>query len=75
MRSMRKLTLNNSLPEGVFNQGYFKRFFKKIDPYTLGSGAHAQVYKVNHILNNIVLGTYAVKRINIGGQLEFCSRF
>lgn len=66
-----KLTLNNSLPEGVFNQGYFKRFFKKIDPYTLGSGAHAQVYKVNHILNNIVLGTYAVKRINIGGQLEF----
>lgn len=66
-----KLTLNNSLPEGVFNQGYFKRFFKKIDPYTLGSGAHAQVYKVNHVLNNIVLGTYAVKKINIGGQLEF----
>lgn len=62
---------NSPLPDGIFNQGYFKRFFKKIDPFTLGSGAHAQVYKVNHVLNDINLGTYAVKRINVGDQFEF----
>ncbi|RCK56476.1 putative serine/threonine-protein kinase IKS1 [Candida viswanathii] len=62
---------SSALPDGVFNQGYFKRFFKKIDPFTLGSGAHAQVYKVNHVLNDINLGTYAVKRINVGDQFEF----
>ncbi|KAK6463342.1 kinase-like domain-containing protein [Scheffersomyces coipomensis] len=75
-----KLPLNNeqnpkpqnsySLPEDIFNPGYFKRFFKKVPPYTLGSGAHAQVYKVIHVLNDIQLGTYAVKRITIGDKFE-----
>lgn len=58
------------LPESVFNQGYFKKFFKKVYPYTLGSGARAQVYKVAHELNGITLGTFAVKRINVGDKLE-----
>ncbi|KAL6453520.1 IKS1 Probable serine/threonine-protein kinase IKS1 [Candida maltosa Xu316] len=57
-----KQSLRNTLPDGIFNQG---------NPYILGSGAHAQVYKVNHVLNEINLGTYAVKRINVGDQLEF----
>ncbi|KAI3406428.2 IKS1 [Candida oxycetoniae] len=61
---------DSNIPEGLFNQGYFKRFFRKIDPFTLGSGAHAQVYKVEHVLDNIVLGTYAVKRISIGDRYE-----
>lgn len=60
-----------SLPDDVFNQGYFKRFFKQVPPYTLGLGAHAQVYKVIHVLNDIVLGTYAVKRISMGNQLKY----
>ncbi|KAK6454084.1 kinase-like domain-containing protein, partial [Scheffersomyces xylosifermentans] len=60
----------HSLPADIFNQGYFKRFFKKVPPFTLGSGAHAQVYKVIHVLNEIKLGTYAVKRISIGNQFE-----
>lgn len=59
-----------SLPKELFNQGYFQRFFKKIPPFTLGSGANAQVYKVAHVLNDIKLGTYAVKRILIGDKLE-----
>lgn len=59
------------LPEQIFNQDYFKRFFKKVPPYELGSGAHAHVYKVVHVLNNIPLGTYAVKRISIGDKIEF----
>ncbi|EGW35340.1 uncharacterized protein SPAPADRAFT_48345 [Spathaspora passalidarum NRRL Y-27907] len=60
----------SSLPEGIFNQGYFKRFFKRVEPFVLGSGAHAQVYKVDHVLNDIKLGTYAVKRISIGDKFE-----
>lgn len=36
----------------------------------MGSGAHAQVYKVVHVLNEIKLGTYAVKRISIGDRFE-----
>lgn len=61
----------SSLPANIFNQGYFKRFFKQVPPYTLGLGAHAQVYKVIHVLNEIVLGTYAVKRISMGNQLKY----
>ncbi|CAH2350159.1 probable serine/threonine-protein kinase Iks1p [[Candida] railenensis] len=62
---------SGSLPETIFNQGYFRRFFKKVPPFILGSGAHAQVYKVVHVLNDIKLGTYAVKRICIGDKIEF----
>lgn len=62
---------NDTLSLDIFNQGYFKRFFKKIDPYVLGSGAHAQVYKVMHVLNEVHLGIYAVKRISIGDHSTF----
>ncbi|KAI5955846.1 IKS1 [Candida jiufengensis] len=68
--SNNKSSSSSSIPSGVFNQGYFKRFFRKVDPNPLGSGAHAQVYKVEHILNEIVLGTYAVKRISVGDKYE-----
>lgn len=59
-----------SLPEGIFNQGYFERFFKKVRPYVLGSGAHSLVYKVTHVLNDIKLGTYALKRICIANKQD-----
>lgn len=59
-----------TLPEGIFNQGYFDRFFKKVRPYVLGSGAHSLVYKVTHVLNDIKLGTYALKRICIANKQD-----
>lgn len=62
----RSILLCESLPTDIFIQGYFERFFRKVPPGILGSGAHAQVYKVMHVLKNILLGIYAVKRINIG---------
>lgn len=61
---------SESLPSEIFNQGYFDRFFHKIPPGILGSGAHAQVYKVMHMLKNIQLGVYAVKRINVGDHTQ-----
>lgn len=67
----RSIALSDSLPLDIFNQGYFERFFRKVPPGILGSGAHAQVYKVMHVLKNIQLGVYAVKRINIGDHVLF----
>ena len=64
-------TSSFQFPYDIFNQGYFEKFFKKVPPYELGSGAHAFVYKVVHVLNDIQLGTYAVKRINVGNKFEF----
>lgn len=58
----------------IFNQGYFNRFFKKVPPFELGLGARAIVYKVVHVLNDIALGTYAVKRISVGDNLELLDR-
>ncbi|RKP29744.1 kinase-like protein, partial [Metschnikowia bicuspidata] len=55
----------------LFNQGYFERFFKKVLPVVLGSGARAQVYKVVHVLKNIQLGVFAVKRINVGDHSQY----
>lgn len=62
---------SDSLPSELFNQGYFDRFFRKVPPEILGSGAHAQVYKVMHMLKNIQLGIYALKRINVGDHSQF----
>lgn len=62
---------SDSLPSDIFNQGYFDRFFRRVPPGILGSGAHAQVYKVMHMLKNILLGVYAVKRINVGDHSQF----
>lgn len=62
---------SDPLPSDLFNQGYFDRFFRKVPPGILGSGAHAQVYKVIHVLKNIQLGVYAVKRINVGDHSHF----
>lgn len=59
------------LPSDLFNQGYFDRFFQKVPPFVLGSGAHAHVYKVQHVLKNIPLGLFAVKRINVGDHSKY----
>ncbi|KAI5969160.1 IKS1 [Candida margitis] len=66
----RSKTNTTGIPAGIFNQGYFNRFFNKIGSNPLGSGARAQVYKVEHVFNDIALGTYAVKRISIGNKFE-----
>lgn len=62
---------SSEFPNDLFNHGYFERFFKKISPEILGSGARAQVYKVVHVLKNIQLGVFAVKRINVGDLSQY----
>jgi len=52
------------LPDSLFTQGYFNKFFKEIE--LLGRGARGSVYKVEHCLNGISLGHFALKKITIG---------
>lgn len=64
---------SGSLPSSAFNQGYFERslyvttntdilrFF--VVQSELGRGARGVVLKVTHVLDNITLGDYAVKRV------------
>jgi hypothetical protein len=52
---------STSLPNSAFNQGYFERFF--VVQSELGRGARGVVLKVTHVLDNITLGDYAVKRV------------
>jgi hypothetical protein len=54
-------TRSGSLPTSAFNQGYFERFF--VVQSELGRGARGVVLKVTHVLDNIALGDYAVKRV------------
>lgn len=52
------------LPDTLFTQGYFDKFFKEIE--MVGRGSRGSVYKVEHILNGVSLGTFALKKITIG---------
>ncbi|KAI8617296.1 kinase-like domain-containing protein [Chytriomyces sp. MP71] len=55
---------SNNLSESCFNQGYYDRFFVEIKK--LGRGLRGSVFLVQHVLDTIYLGDYAVKSIPIG---------
>ena len=56
--------ISSSLPESAYNQGYYQRFF--VEQEELGRGARGSVYKVTHVLDDIELGDYAVKKVAVG---------
>ncbi|KAI9343473.1 kinase-like domain-containing protein [Zopfochytrium polystomum] len=47
-----------------FNQGYYEKFFVEIK--RLGRGQRGSVFLVQHILEGVTLGEYAVKSIPVG---------
>ncbi|KAI9001587.1 kinase-like domain-containing protein [Gaertneriomyces semiglobifer] len=47
-----------------FNQGYYDRFF--VEERKLGRGLRGSVFLVQHVLDNVPLGPYAIKAIPIG---------
>ena len=63
---------NANLPANVLNQGYYEKFFKEIG--VLGRGYRGAVFSCQHILDNVVLGEYAVKKIPIGDNKEWMLR-
>lgn len=52
------------LPQAAFNDGYYSRFFR--ETRKLGRGARGAVYLCQHVLDNVVLGDYAAKKIPVG---------
>eukprot|EP00742_Colponemidia_sp_Colp-10_P009130 GILJ01009931.1.p1 GENE.GILJ01009931.1~~GILJ01009931.1.p1 ORF type:complete len:766 (+),score=100.95 GILJ01009931.1:313-2298(+) len=53
-----------NLPEGIFNTGYYRRFF--VEEKKLGSGSFGSVFLCHHLLDDIHLGTFAVKKVPVG---------
>ncbi|TPX78653.1 hypothetical protein CcCBS67573_g00037 [Chytriomyces confervae] len=62
----------NSLSDSCFNQGYYDRFFVEIKK--LGRGLRGSVFLVQHVLDTIYLGDYAVKSIPIGASHSWLVR-
>lgn len=53
-----------NLPDAIFNQGYYKKFFKQ--GRKLGRGAGGSVYLCQHVIDDVMLGEYAIKILPIG---------
>ncbi|CAJ1333498.1 unnamed protein product [Effrenium voratum] len=52
------------LPAGLLNTGYYARFFQ--ETRLLGSGSFGAVYLCRHVLDDMMLGDYAVKKVPVG---------
>ncbi|KAI8805555.1 kinase-like domain-containing protein [Cladochytrium replicatum] len=52
------------LSSAAFNQGYYSRFF--VEQRKLGRGHRGSVFLCQHILDHIVLGEYAIKKVAVG---------
>lgn len=61
-----------NIPKGAFNQGYYKRFFR--ETRRLGRGARGSVFLAHHVLEDEVLGEYAVKKVPVGDNTEWLQR-
>ncbi|KAI3651714.1 hypothetical protein MP228_003017 [Amoeboaphelidium protococcarum] len=63
---------NQHVPYSALNQGYYSRFFKEIE--RLGRGSGGSVYLCQHILDNVLLGDYVVKKIAVGDNHKWLER-
>lgn len=53
-----------NLPAGLLNTGYYNRFFSEAKK--LGSGSWGSVFLCRHVLDDLILGDYAVKKVPVG---------
>jgi hypothetical protein len=60
------------LPSVAFNQGYYERFFWEVKK--LGRGYRGSVFLCRHVLDNMVIGDYAVKKIAVGDNKSWLNR-
>ncbi|RKP09926.1 kinase-like domain-containing protein [Thamnocephalis sphaerospora] len=67
---------NEPLHERAFNQGYYERFF--VEEKRLGRGLRGQVFlcqaSSSHILDQVQLGEYAVKKVPVGDNQAWLLR-
>eukprot|EP00835_Amoeboradix_gromovi_P005975 NODE_627_length_5881_cov_0.181771.p2 type:complete len:414 gc:universal NODE_627_length_5881_cov_0.181771:2464-3705(+) len=62
----------SKLPKSLFNDGYYDRLF--IQQEKLGRGAKGTVYKCLHVLDNVHLGLFAIKKVAVGDNHEWLIR-
>ncbi|KAJ1659451.1 putative serine/threonine-protein kinase iks1 [Dispira simplex] len=60
------------LSPNIFNQGYYHRFF--VEEQKLGKGLRGSVYLCQHVLDNIPLGLYAIKKVAVGDNKDWLER-
>ncbi|CAG8577849.1 8175_t:CDS:10 [Acaulospora morrowiae] len=61
-----------TLSQSSFNQGYYERFF--IEEKKLGRGYRGSVYLCKHVLDNVPLGEYAIKKVAVGDNHAWLAR-
>jgi hypothetical protein len=64
--------LGEHLHSSAFNQVYYQRFFWEVKK--LGRGYRGSVFLCRHVLDNVVLGDYAVKKIAVGDNKTWLTR-
>jgi hypothetical protein len=52
------------LPKETMSDGYYHRYFEQVR--RIGTGAFGSVYECRHVMDNVYLGTYAVKIAPVG---------
>lgn len=58
----------HSIPPGLLNSGYYARFFT--EERKLGSGSFGAVYLCRHMMEDIELGVFAVKKLALGDDAK-----
>eukprot|EP00917_Polyrhabdina_sp_WS-2016_P024321 GHVP01052708.1.p1 GENE.GHVP01052708.1~~GHVP01052708.1.p1 ORF type:complete len:426 (-),score=54.06 GHVP01052708.1:742-2019(-) len=71
-RKLKNNSKGRNIFEDAFNKGYYKRFFIELEK--LGRGAAGSVYLCQHVLDDVMLGFYAIKKIPIGDNHEWLER-
>ncbi|KAL1916585.1 uncharacterized protein VTP21DRAFT_5776 [Calcarisporiella thermophila] len=63
---------SSHLSNSAFNQGYYERFF--VEERKLGRGLRGSVFLCQHILDNVYLGEYAIKKVAVGDNHVWLTR-
>lgn len=67
-----KPPVKTGISSAALSQGYFDRFFKSLR--LLGRGSRASVYLVEHILDNVSIGKFAMKKVPVGNDREWLEK-
>ncbi|ORX55229.1 kinase-like protein [Piromyces finnis] len=60
------------LSDSSFNNGYYERFF--IERKKLGRGYRGSVFLCHHVLDQVFLGEYAIKKVAVGNNHQWLVR-
>ena len=59
----------HNIPSNLLVNGYYSRFFK--ETRKIGSGSFGHVFLCNHVIDDVFLGEFAVKKIPVGDSRQW----